>query len=359
MLLDTKPDFEPCMDRIEAWWQRELIDRPPVTLAVKSGRRRRQVTAKHGSLRERWMDVGYHIDRMEAEVEAGVFVAETFPKFFPNLGPEICATCYGADLEFSEDTSWSKPILGAIREVLSMTPDLETPYWQVIRELTEASLDRGAGRWLTAITDLHTNGDLLAALREPQDLALDFADDFAGVQAACRHVAPHFRIFYDDLYGRIAAAGQPGSTWGIALSRSTMYYANCDFICMISPGMFQESILPVIADEIAGLKHSIFHLDGPNALRHLDAILALDRLDAVQWVYGAGQGPASRWIDVYRRIQSAGKGIEVSAQDWADARTVMAHLKPAGVWLHIGGSFTPAEANGVLAEVARWAAGKR
>ncbi len=31
------------------------------------------------------------------------------------------------------------------------------------------------------------------------------------------------------------------------------------------------------------MKYSPFHLDGPGALKHLDALLELDELDAVQW----------------------------------------------------------------------------
>jgi len=123
--------------------------------------------------------------------------------------------------------------------------------------------------------------------------------------------------------------------------------------------MCRDAILPTIAEEIAGLGRSIFHLDGPGALRHLDDVLALTDLDALPWVYGAGHEPAGRWIDVYERAQVTGKAVEVSAVDLADARTIMDHLDPHGVWLNVGGSYTPAEADAILDEVTRWAAGKR
>lgn len=37
--------------------------------------------------------------------------------------------------------------------------------------------------------------------------------------------------------------------------------------------------------------------------------LALEALEAVQWVPGDGQPGAGHWIDVYRRIAAAGKGM--------------------------------------------------
>jgi len=359
MNLTTKPDVEECLDRVEAWWDGRLTDRPPVTLHVRSDRRPRDVPPPAGSWKRRKLDVDYVLDCAEARIEAGVFRAETFPKFMPNLGPEICAAAYGCELEFSESTSWSVPRVANIRDVLEMAPDLDCFYWSVIREMTDQSIARGKGRWITAVTDLHTNGDLLAALRDPQALATDYADDLPGVRDACRHITPHMAVFFDDLYDRIAAAGQPCATWGIAISRRTMYYVSCDFICMISPAMFAETILPAIEWECRHLDRTIFHLDGPGALKHLDALLELPSLNAVQWTYGAGQGKAGDWIEVYRRVVTAGKGVEVQAAGFDDARTVMDALPAKGIWLSVGGSHSADEADAFLAETARWARGKR
>jgi len=81
-------------------------------------------------------------------------------------------------------------------------------------------------------------------------------------------------------------------------------------------------------------------------------------LNAIQWVYGAGSGPASRWIDVYKRIQAAGKAIQLLAEDLSDAKAVARHLKPEGVWFCPGGIYSRAEAQAFIRWVARWAAHK-
>ena len=111
-------------------------------------------------------------------------------------------------------------------------------------------------------------------------------------------------------------------------------------------------ILPDILVEMAPLKRSIFHLDGPQALRHLDLLLELPQLDAVQWVFGSGHGPASKWIDVYRRIAAAGKSVQILAESAADALAVLDELGPKGLWLYISESFaTRREALAFLAAV--------
>jgi hypothetical protein len=161
------------------------------------------------------------------------------------------------------------------------------------------------------------------------------------------------------LHGRIAASGQQACcTWGCAPSRGRCYYVSCDFICMISPAAFQQTVLPAVEWECGKLDRSIFHLDGPGALRHLDALLALPRLDAVQWTYGAGQGPASKWIEVYKRIQAAGKSMEVHLASPDDAKTFMENLRPEGMWMYAGFSLDMDSAKAFLKDVERWSARK-
>ena len=359
MELQSKPDFDATMKRFEAWWHRQVIDRPPININVKPERPIRWPRKKHATLRDRWMDVEYAVDCAEAVAAGGVFLAENFPKFDPGVGPELCATVFGCDLEFTPESSFSIPIAASSREILSLKPDLDTPYWNNIREKTDLSLERGRGKWITAMPDLHTNGDLVAAIRNPQDLCLDLADDLESVRAACDYVNEvSYALMFEDLWTRIKAAGQPCTSWTPCLHDGPSYPVSCDFICMISPVMFQATILPALYGEIKYLDHSIYHLDGPDALKHLDALLALPELDGIQWVFGAGNGPARRWIDVYKKVQAAGKCVQVLADDMADAKAVAAHVKPEGVWFQVGGEYAREEAEAFLAWAERWAVGR-
>ncbi len=358
--LQRKPDFDKALERLEAWWVGEVIDRPPVTIGVRPESRPILPAKTHATLRERWMDVEFQLDLVEARTEAGVFLAESFPKYEPSVGPELCATVFGAQLEFGESTSWSIPICDSCREIPRIRPNLDNAYWNTIRAMTDASLQRGNGKWITAMADLHTNGDILAALRDPQSLCLDLADDMDGVRAACDYVTESaYELMFDDLWRRIESAGQPCTTWAPFLHAGRAYVTNCDFICMISPEMFRRTILPGIVAEMRFLERNFFHLDGPGALRHLDDLLAQPELDGLQWIYGAGHGPAANWIDVYRRTQAAGKCLQLVVDNLDDARAVAEHLRPEGVWFCPGGAYNRDEAEAFVAWAGRWAAGKR
>ncbi|MEI6424543.1 MAG: trimethylamine corrinoid protein 2, partial [Lentisphaerota bacterium] len=98
---------------------------------------------------------------------------------------------------------------------------------------------------------------------------------------------------------------------------------------------------------------SIYHLDGPQALTHLDSLLQIKELNAIQWVYGAGRGRASDWLAVYRKCQAAKKGIQLwIVPDELDV--IMENLRPEGVWLGIRGIEDEGEASSLIRKVSKW-----
>jgi hypothetical protein len=117
--------------------------------------------------------------------------------------------------------------------------------------------------------------------------------------------------------------------------------------------MFNEVFLPGIRRECRFLDRSIYHLDGPGALRHLDAILSIPELEALQFVPGAGNEGYARWIEVYQRAQAAGKAIQVICKlDEMDL--VVETLDPHGVLLSVGNVSSREAAEYLLRELERW-----
>jgi hypothetical protein len=205
-------NIEKILQRYHAWWHCEIIDRPPVWIEVKKDAKPLPVK-QHNSLHEKWFDSQYQIDCFEANLANREFVGDTVPVYMPNLGPDICATLFGAHLEFGENTSWAHPTLKSCKEILSIEPDFNNPYWKKINEMTLLSLERGRDKWVTGITDLHTNADLLVGLRGPENLCIEVMDDPQSVKKACNYITDFFPQIYEDLYNPIKAAGQPSSTW--------------------------------------------------------------------------------------------------------------------------------------------------
>ncbi|MEZ4734481.1 MAG: hypothetical protein R3E79_45905 [Caldilineaceae bacterium] len=352
-----RPDFGKTVERFAAWWGGEIVDRPPVLVSVIPSRPYHGPVSTHADERARWLDIEFVVEEAIARMEQTDYVGDRFPLFWSNIGPEITATLYGCPLTFTASTSWSTPVVHGCDDwshLLAQPPDFANIYWQTMERMTDYAIERCAGRYIVGITDLHGNYDILAALRDPMQLCLDLMDCPDLVTQAGMHVAEGYVAAFDRLYAQVAAAGFGATTWLPVYHNGPAYVPSSDFWCMVSPQVARDLILPAILREMEPLEHSIFHLDGPQALRHLDLLLDLPHLDAVQWVYGAGRGPAARWIEVYQRIRQAGKSLQLIAQDAQDALTVLKAIGPAGVLVSVEEPFASVpEAETFIQQVAQ------
>jgi hypothetical protein len=82
-----------------------------------------------------------------------------------------------------------------------------------------------------------------------------------------------------------------------------------------------------LEEEVQFLDRSCFHLDGPDALNHLDDLLALKELDAIQWVSGAGNKSQIEWSEMLHKIQQAGK-IIILHLSASDVKRIHGEYKP-------------------------------
>ncbi len=355
-MLSLKPDYEETRQRIEAFWERQLLDRPVVqfTLYKPEAERRPLPVSGHTTPAGRWLDAEYQAEWALANLSNQLFLGDTLPVAWPNLGPDVFASFYGCPLEFDDSgTSWSRPILDDWSKVDEVRLDRGHPFLRRLVEMSDALLEVGRGHFLTGITDLHPGGDCLAALRGPQNLALDLLDHPAEVKALLARVEADFFEVYDLFDQRLRAAGMPITTWTPLLSEGRYYLPSNDFSILIGPQMFADFFLPGIIRQCRFLDRSLYHLDGPGALRHLEHLLEIPELDAIQFVPTIGDAAFARWSWVYRRIQEAGKGVQVTCT-LAEIDQVIETLHPAGVYLVVNDVPSPEAATVLLKKLEQW-----
>lgn len=355
-----KPDYAKSRQRIEAFWERQVLDRPVVQFDLMRPPNEQMPLpeSRHGSARARWLDAEYQAQWHLAALSNREFLGDTLPVAFPNLGPELFAAFYGCPLHFGDyGTSWTEPILHDWDQMDQIQMDWENPWLAKLHEMTDAFLAVGRDTFITGMTDWHPGGDWLAAVRDPANLAMDLILEPEGVKRLLARAEEDYYRVYDVFYAKLRAHGQPIATWLPLVAEGRYYVPSNDFSYMISPAMFNEFFLPGLARECAFLERSIYHVDGPGALRHLDAILSIPELDAVQWVYGAGNEGFHRWVEVYRCIQGAGKGVEVIC-GFDEIEAVMATLSPEGLFLSVQEVPNREAGLDMLARLTRWCAGK-
>jgi hypothetical protein len=194
------------------------------------------------------------------------------------------------------------------------------------------------GKLLLGSPDLHTNMDLLSALRGPRRLCEDLLDCPELIDEAMVSARAVFPQWWDAFWqaGRIAEVGYRPTTT-----------LQCDFSCMVSPAMNRRWIMPALEEEAAICGHVTYHWDGPGALVHTDDLCASKGLAALDYVPGSGHGGHIDYLEMFQGIQAKGKAVSV----WGSVDEVKAmhrELRPELTIYHSWAA-TPAEADALIA----------
>jgi hypothetical protein len=353
--LELKPDFAKTIERFAAWWEGRGVDRPPVTLRIDPRGQPARGAARDASSEDTGLEPEVAVERAVAEILGGDYPGDSFPALVPRVDAAVTAALYGAELQ--RDASPPAPIVSEPEDwqrVLATAPDFGGRPWRNVEALTDLAIERSSGRFVVGLPSLYGNYDALAALRGSEPLCLDLIDHPELLRQVGAHVADGIAAGVRRLHEKLARAGFGSTTWLPFYHEGPAYVVGCDFWGLVSETVARDLVVPDIVRELRPLERSIFHLDGPDALRHLDLLLELPQLRAVQWAYGASRGPALRWAETYERVLASGRAVQVMARDAQDALAVLERLGAPGVWLCVEEPFASAdEAQRFLREVER------
>jgi len=324
-------NYEFIKKRYREYWNKANEDRPLIQLFGPGLKVTTEMGENHATMRDAWLDSEYQLKMARKNIENSFYLGEGYPMFNPNLGPDLLGAICGCELQFSNRTSWAEPCIKDYDSFPEIKFDENNFWWKKICEITQAALDDSNGDYIVGITDLHPGADGLVSLRGPEDAAMDIYDEPDQFKKRVWEILPVYKETISRLHAMISAKQEVCSNWMTVLHSDELWYPpSCDFSCMISTDNFEEFIIPELQAEIDWLPNSIYHLDGPGALRHLDRILEIENLNGVQWVYGAGQPSAKHWGEVLQKIQNAGKCIQVYCEP-EDIIPLCEILDPRGV----------------------------
>jgi len=337
MNLETKPDYDACVARLEAWFHTEMLDRAPIRFHRHNAEYDQIISGSgHATLKERWMDAGFQAESFLAGVRGRRFNAETFPVYMPNLGPNWFAACHGAELEFGEITSWCEHIVDGPDDLQKIKFSKENPYYKNMRELTAAALEICGGQFLVGYTDLHPGMDCACAWRGDAQLCMDMMMEPEMVHRLMALAGEHFLDVYDEFDTLLKAHGQPSVTWmNIPVPGGRMHIPSNDFSTLISPAQFYRFALPMLREEVKTMTHNVFHVDGLGVARHTDSILGVEGVNCIQWVQGMGDYyPIMQHLPYIKRVQSKGASIIVDLS-LSDLERFMREVSPKGIFLWV------------------------
>ena len=337
MELITKPDYTKCVERIEAWFQGEILDRVPIRFHRHNAEYDVSQASQHANQRDRWFDAEHQADEFLKSISGMRFNAETFPIYMPNLGPNVYAAFHGGDMTFEDVTSWYHEI---IHDYETDLPKIKfsknNVFYKKILELTEVALQKCENKFLVGYTDIHPGLDCALAWRGTNNMCLDLIMETENAQKLFNLATEHFLEVYDEYDNILKAHNMPSCTWmNIPVPDGRMHIPSADFSFMISPDDYEKYGLPILREEVKTMTHNVFHVDGKGVANHIDAILSVPEVRCIQWVQGmADDYPIMQHLDFIRYVQSHNRGIIVDLSK-EDLDEYMEKMSPKNTFLWV------------------------
>jgi hypothetical protein len=349
--LEWKPDWEQTRRSLLAWWERNGM-----AIYIQARRDAPRMAMEKpqpsGNLERDWIEPSYRLALSEYEMIWHDYYAEAFPYFDTQIGPGSLGIILGSKPNFVEDTVWYNPIIddpeayGAV----NFQPE-NNPIWAQHLAVIEAGVQAANGRYLVGMPDLIENLDTLAALRGDQALLVDLIERPDWVMERLAEINQAYFSVFDAIYARIQ------DTWGgNAFSAFKIWgpgktaKLQCDISATLSPRMFKRFVVPYLSEQCAWLDYALYHLDGTNCLQHLDALLGIEHLHAIEWTPQAGQpgGGSPEWYDLFRRIKAGGKGVQAVGVQADEVIPLLDAVGPEGVSILLEHPLSQSEAENLL-----------
>lgn len=329
-----KPGWDKSRERFEAWWNREIIDRP--LLQVRAPKKDAPSTPRPvpSSFEQQWLDIDLRIQDAEWEMSHTYYGGDLFPYFNTSIGPGTFSLFLGARPNYQSTTVWYEPCVDDIPTAVPPVYDENNYFWKLIQEFSRRGVEHFAGRALVAFPDLIENIDTVSSLMGNDELLFALVDCPEKVHEFQRAVLPLYLRYHQELY-EIIKDEHGGSCFTCfdMYGQGRVTKVQCDFSAMISRGMFDEFVLPYLDEQCSALDHTVYHLDGVNALQHLDSLLSIPALDAIQWTPGAGkEGIGEKiWWPMYEKVRAAGKSLMLYYLTPAQAQALVEEFGPEGL----------------------------
>ena len=316
--LAYKPNWDETKEHFRAWWKRDGLVLSGWCGAPSNGELLEHVPAPPA---KHTVEDDLTTPELRAHLEHYALVQRTYPAdIMPlassDIGPGSLALYVGGEPGFSNETVWFEPIWKNIENPEELPPikfDPNNKWWKITEGTLKAHIARGKGKYLAGCPDLVENIDILSALRDPQTFMMDLILRPDWVKQKVSELNQAFFDAFDHVYEIIrdeegGNAFQAFALWGPGKTAKVQ----CDAAAMISPDMFREFVAPGLKEQCAWLDYSMYHLDGTQAMCHLDALLEIDELDAIEWTPQAGieNGGNPRWYPLYEKILNAGKSVQ-------------------------------------------------
>ena len=332
-----RDDWDKIRSRYVAYWQGELVDRCVFSAIAPKEPNASFVYPEIPEERVRWWTDGEYILEKNLEVfEKQYFAGDAYPIINLNLGAAGHAGFFeGADysLTANNPTVWFQP---SLQNLDDLRFDENSLLYRKTIENARFLASESRGRFVVSVPDCSGDMDALSLLRGSEQLLVDMVEDPEAVKLALSKIHEVWEHMVDVVLPVLSIANDGGNAigWLRVFAPGRHMQLQADMSVMISPDQFKEFIVPEFVRACAVQDYPLYHLDGQEQLRHLEHLLSVPGLAAIQWTPVAGQPPTSAFLPQLKYIQQRGKRLVLLIRP-DEIETVMATLSSKGLYLSV------------------------
>jgi hypothetical protein len=303
------------IEKIKNWWEKES-ERPLIQISILKDK-------NFINLNEFWKkedeepDFDKLVDAQIENTKKLEYLGVSYPAL-PHLWggrgtPMTMAPYIGGKAIFRDETVWIEPFVTNWKDI--KIEFNKNNFWiKMSKKLIEKQIEKYNGEFLIWNSDLGDALTCFSLIRRVENLLIDIIevpeiiiekiDEFVNAW-----IETH-KYFLNILNEKI-----PGDASWLLWAPGKTYACQCDFSTMISPKLFEKFVVYELEKLKNYLEYIAWHLDGPDEIKHLDILLSLPYIKAIQVVPGAGKPPCSSplWLPVIEKILKKGKKVIVYA----------------------------------------------
>lgn len=285
-------------------------------------------------LNQRWFDPEWRAEYLDWYVAHSSMLADMLPVANTQLGPGSLAAILGGVFEGGEDTIWIHPDPNYTDDI-KFTPN--HPNYILHKDLLRACKRKAQGHYYVGMPDLMEGMDVLAALKGTDKVLLDTVMQPEVLERQLQLINDIYFQVFDELYDIIREGDEMAFCYFSSWAPGKMSKLQSDISTMISVDDYRRFVQPFIREQCQKIDYTLYHLDGVGAMHHLDALLEIKELNAIQWTPGVGepQGGSPKWYDLYKKILAGGKSIMACWVTLDELRPLLDNIGGNGVHLEM------------------------
>jgi 5-methyltetrahydrofolate--homocysteine methyltransferase len=301
----------------ENYWKRQNTGRPLMCIIANKEEKmdpERAEALKSKDMDDKYLNAERIVERFRYFCETHEFMAESFPNLSIDFGPGSMAGYMGCNIVFNKNTVWFDEFVEDWLEYKDLEYDPENEWFKKHIELFRRVKELAGDDFYIGIPDIMENIDVLASMRGAQNTIFDMVDEPEEMERRIAQIDDIYFKYYDQFYDIVKDEGNGScytvfQIWGSGRTAKLQ----CDFSAMMSPDNFRDFIQPSLRKQAKQLDHVLYHLDGPDAIKHVDALMEIEEIDALQWTSGdyGPDGTFEQWYEIYDKAVAAGKGLWV------------------------------------------------